>query len=125
MNVILNFKNGCTSLRNRYQRKTLFVVDVSVDWATGKRWKTKLVDTWKVTQIHRRYLRYIEGTSDTWKVPQIHGRYLRYMEGTSDTRKVPQIHGRYLRYMDGTSDIWKVTQIHRRYLRYMEGTSDT
>ena len=52
----------------------------------------------------------MEGTSDTWKVPQIHGRYLRYidflihkrylrcMEGTSDTRKVPQIHGRYLRY---------------------------
>ena len=41
----------------------------------------------------------MEGTSDTWKVPEIHGRYLRYMEGTSDTWKVPQIHGRYLRYI--------------------------
>ena len=31
--------------------KTPFVVDVSVDWATGGRWQTKLVDTEKVTQI--------------------------------------------------------------------------
>ena len=52
MNVILNLKKRCRSLWNRYQRKTLFVVDVSIDWATGRRWQTKLVDICKVTQIH-------------------------------------------------------------------------
>ena len=37
---------------NRHQRKTHFVVGVSVDGTTGRGWEAKLVDTWKVTQIH-------------------------------------------------------------------------
>ena len=52
VNAILNFKNRYTSLWNWYQTKTLFVTDVSVDWATGRRWQIKLVETNKVTQIH-------------------------------------------------------------------------
>ena len=44
MNVILNLQKRCTSLWERYQWKTLFVVDVSVDWASRR----KLTDqnTW-------------------------------------------------------------------------------
>ena len=33
-------------------KQRLFVVDVSIDWATGRRWQTNLVETQKVTQIH-------------------------------------------------------------------------
>ena len=40
-------KEGC--LR---QQKTLFVVDVSIIWATGIKWQTKVLDTWKVTHLN-------------------------------------------------------------------------
>ena len=36
VNVILNLQKRCTSLWGRYQRKTLFVVDVSTNWITNK-----------------------------------------------------------------------------------------
>ena len=36
----------------RHQRKTLFVVDVSINWATDRNWQTRLLDTWKVTQMN-------------------------------------------------------------------------
>ena len=52
VNVILNLECKCAPLWNRYQRKTRFVVEAFVDWATGRRWQTKLVDRWTVTQIH-------------------------------------------------------------------------
>ena len=45
VNVTPNFKQEMYIPLKRYQRKTLFVVGVSVDWATGRRWQTKLVDT--------------------------------------------------------------------------------
>ena len=32
-------------------KKDVFFVDVSIKQATGRRWQTKLVDTWKVPQI--------------------------------------------------------------------------
>ena len=39
VDVILNLQNRCnTSLGDRHQRKTLFVVDVSVHWATTISW---------------------------------------------------------------------------------------
>ena len=50
MNVILNLQKRCTSFSDRYQRMTLFVVDVSVNWATIRYWQNKILDTWKVTQ---------------------------------------------------------------------------
>ena len=31
--------------------ETLFVVDVSIDWATDRNWQTKVLDIWKVTQL--------------------------------------------------------------------------
>ena len=30
----------------------LFVVDVSVNWSTDRNWQTKVLDTWKVTQLN-------------------------------------------------------------------------
>ena len=36
----------------RFQKKTLFIGDVSVNWATGRRWQVKLLDTWQVTQVN-------------------------------------------------------------------------
>ena len=36
----------------RFQKKTLFIGDVSINWATGRRWQAKLLDTRQVTQIH-------------------------------------------------------------------------
>ena len=47
-------KERCTSLSNLHQRKTYFVSDVSVNQTTGRRWQTKLLDTWTVAQIHGR-----------------------------------------------------------------------
>ena len=41
----------CTSLGDRYERETLFVVDVSIDWVTNRNWHTKVLDTWKVIQL--------------------------------------------------------------------------
>ena len=52
VNVILKLKKEMCIPWTSYQRKTLFLVDISVDWAAGRRWQTKLLDTWKVTQIH-------------------------------------------------------------------------
>ena len=52
MNVILNSQNRCTPFRDRHQRKTLCVVDVSRNWATTRHWQTKVLDTWKVTQLN-------------------------------------------------------------------------
>ena len=51
MNIIVYFKNDMCIPSNRYQRQTLFVVGVSVNWATVRRWQTKLLETWKVSQI--------------------------------------------------------------------------
>ena len=45
-------KERWTSPWNRYQIKTCFVSDVSVNQTTGRRWQIKLLDTWKVPQIH-------------------------------------------------------------------------
>ena len=45
-------KEKCPSLWNLNKRKTFFVFDVSVNKTTGRRWKTKLLDTWKILQIH-------------------------------------------------------------------------
>ena len=36
----------------RYQKKTLFVVDISITWATNRNWQAKVLDTWKVTQLN-------------------------------------------------------------------------
>ena len=38
--------------RNRYQRKTLFFVAVSINWPTNRNWHTEVRDTWKVTQLN-------------------------------------------------------------------------
>ena len=62
VNVILNLQKRCTSLWDRYQRKTLFVIDVSINWATDRNWQTKLLDTWKVTQINLLGLESFEGS---------------------------------------------------------------
>ena len=32
--------------------KTVFVVDVSINWATNRNWLTKVLDTWEVTQLN-------------------------------------------------------------------------
>ena len=52
MNVILNLQKRCTSLCDRYQRKTLLAYDVSLNWATYRDWQIKALDTWKVTQLN-------------------------------------------------------------------------
>ena len=36
----------------RFQKKAPFAGDVSINWATGRRWKVKLLDTWQVTQVN-------------------------------------------------------------------------
>ena len=51
VNVVLNVQKRCTSLRERCQGKTLFVVDCSINWAADRHWQTKVHDTWKVTQL--------------------------------------------------------------------------
>ena len=53
VNVILNWQKRCTSLWDRYQNKTLFVVDVSINWETDRHWQTKVLGTWKVTKLNR------------------------------------------------------------------------
>ena len=133
VNVILNFKRDtvCASLWNRYQRKTLFVIDVSINWTTVRRWQTKLLDTWKVTQIH--LLRQKVADQTSWS-----------MEGNSDIFTLSEggrpnlIHGRQLRYIyyvrrwQTKLDPWKVTQIYLLCQKVadqtswsMEGNSDT
>ena len=52
VNVILNLQKICTSLGDRYQRKTLFVVDVSINGATDRNWQTRVLDTREVTQLN-------------------------------------------------------------------------
>ena len=39
-------------LWGRYQRKTLSVIDVSINWAANRNWQTKVLDTWKVAQLN-------------------------------------------------------------------------
>ena len=51
MNVSLILQKRCTSRWDRYQRKTLFVVDVSINWAVYRHLQIKILDTWKVTQL--------------------------------------------------------------------------
>ena len=36
----------------RLQKNAVFIGDVSIDWATGRKWRAKLLDTWQVTQIN-------------------------------------------------------------------------
>ena len=38
-------------------RKTLSAVDFSVNWATDRNWKTKLLDKRKVTQLNINFVR--------------------------------------------------------------------
>ena len=53
VNVIRNFKKrDMQPFEIDTKSKKLFVVDVSLDWATGRRWQTKRLNTWKVTQKH-------------------------------------------------------------------------
>ena len=52
MNVILFIQKICTSLWVGYQRKTDFVLDVSIKWATNRNWQTKVLDKWKVTPLN-------------------------------------------------------------------------
>ena len=52
VNVTVNLQMMCTSLSDRHQRKTVFVVDVSINWATNGNGQTKVLDTWKVTQLN-------------------------------------------------------------------------
>ena len=51
-NVILNLQSRCTAFWDRYQRKTVFVVDVFANWVTNRKWQTTLLDTWKVPQLN-------------------------------------------------------------------------
>ena len=32
--------------------ETLFVVDVPINWASDRNWQTKVLDTWRVTQLN-------------------------------------------------------------------------
>ena len=32
--------------------KTLFVIDVSINWAIERNWQTKILDSWKVSQLN-------------------------------------------------------------------------
>ena len=46
----------CTYRRDVHPFETdtkgrLFIVDVSINWATDRHWQTKLLDTWKVPQL--------------------------------------------------------------------------
>ena len=50
--IILSFQERCTSLWDQYQRNALSVTGVSTTWATDKNWLTKLLETWKVTQLN-------------------------------------------------------------------------
>ena len=52
MDVLLNLRKRCLSHCDRYQWEKLFVLDVSIDWATDINWQTKLLDTGKVTQLN-------------------------------------------------------------------------
>ena len=52
VNVTLNLQKSCSPFWDRYQRKTLFVVDVSRNWETNRNWQTKVINTWKVTQVN-------------------------------------------------------------------------
>ena len=47
-----NFKYEMYIPLKRFQKKTLFTSDVSVNWTTVRRWEAKLLDTWQVTQVH-------------------------------------------------------------------------
>ena len=68
VNVHLNLKR-CASLRNRHHRKTLFVVDVSVNWAASRRWQTKLRDAWNVTQIYLLRQGSVKVPATCWCIP--------------------------------------------------------
>ena len=50
VNVVINLQR-CTSLWDPYQREALFVSEVSINWATGTNWQTKLLHAWKVAQL--------------------------------------------------------------------------
>ena len=52
VNIVLNFKKKKKKKKrciSRYQRKTLFLVDVPVNWATVRNWWASELDTWTVT----------------------------------------------------------------------------
>ena len=63
VDVILNFKKKKarpfeTDTKGRHS----FIFDASLDWATTRRWRTKLLDRWKVAQ---RYLLRRESVNET------------------------------------------------------------
>ena len=50
VNVIPNLQKRCTSLWDQYQGKTLCHW-LSINWPSSRYWHTKVLDTWKVTQL--------------------------------------------------------------------------
>ena len=65
---ILNLQKRYESLWDRYQRKTLFIVDVSIGWAPNRNWQTKVLDTWKVTQLTSLRQKSVKSWEDRWPV---------------------------------------------------------
>ena len=46
--MLTSFRTG----ERDHQRKTVFVVDVSVNWATNRNWQTKVLGAWKASQLN-------------------------------------------------------------------------
>ena len=63
-------KKRCASFWNLSQRKTLFVVDVSVNQTAGRGQQTKLLDAGKVTQIHLLRQESIKGRGENTDISQ-------------------------------------------------------
>ena len=55
MKVILHVHKRCKFLWNRYHRKTIFVIDISINWATYESWQTTVLDTWEVQSVQPPY----------------------------------------------------------------------
>ena len=53
VNVIPNLQSRCTYFWDRYQRKTLCVVDISINWATSRKWQTRAVEWRQFSQSNR------------------------------------------------------------------------
>ena len=52
VDVILNLQKRCTSLRDQYQWKALFIIGVSINWTTDRNRLTKILETWKVILLN-------------------------------------------------------------------------
>ena len=51
VNVILNLNTDAHPFEIDTKRR-LFAVDVCINWATKRNWQSKVLDTWKVTQLN-------------------------------------------------------------------------